>query len=154
MYLVFNLLCFFFILSFDSSFLFFPLFLFDLFWQEVLSSELFYKKYTLHNYDLTEGKPTLYLNEWQDPEEWTCYWAYEGGPDQWVFAKPPKEWKCGIVHPADLKPETDETIKFSDFLLAMTKLDKFNKDSRKLKIMCGKYECRVWMCFLVIVVFT
>ena len=105
-----------------------------------MSSEQFYKRYTLHNYDWTEGKPTLFLNEWLSPEEWFCYWTDdEQGADRWVFAKPPKEWNCGIVHPADLKPEKDVTIKFSDFLVAMTKLEKLKKGADEFEIDFSKY---------------
>ena len=71
---------------------------------------------------------------------WSTHKAFGRGQDKWVFAKPPKEWNCGIVHPADLKPKTDDTIKFSDFLVAMTKLDKLKKGADEFEIDFGKYS--------------
>lgn len=63
--------------------------------QEVISSESFYKAYTLSHYNFdNEEQPSGHLAAWQDPEEWFCYWddsyADDKTADAYVFSDPPE----------------------------------------------------------------
>ena len=111
--------------------------------QEVISSESFYKTYTLGHYNFDdEEQPSGHLAVWQNPEEWFCYWNDDNNDDDdsdlYVFADPPKRWKCGIVHLAEYKLESDKDLRYKDFYRAVAILMKIQKAADELQLDCGK----------------
>lgn len=112
------------------------------FTQQVISSESFYKTYTLSHYSFDdEEQPSGHLEVWQNPEEWFCYWNDDKNDDEsdlYVFADPPKRWKCGIVHLAEYKLESDKELRYKDFFRAVAILMKIQKAADELQLDCGK----------------
>ena len=111
--------------------------------QEVISSESFYKAYTLSHYNFdNEEQPSGHLAAWQDPEEWFCYWddsyADDKTADAYVFSDPPERWKCGIVHLAKYKLESDKDLRYKDFFRAVAILMRIQKAAEQLDLDCGK----------------
>lgn len=107
-----------------------------------MTSEQFWKSYTLKHYDFSdEEAPTGHLEVWQDPEEWYCYWDdREDKSDIHVFSDPPKRWKCGIVHLANFTLGSDKDIKYKDFLRAIVILMKLHKAGGELQLDCGEFD--------------
>lgn len=109
--------------------------------QELLSSEQFYKRYVLSHFNLElEEQPSGLLNMWTDPDNWFCYWAGRGDPNYWIFADPPKRWKCGVVHLAEYELETHRELRYKDFCRALYILSRIQKaaEPEELRLDCSK----------------
>ena len=77
---------------------------------------------------------------WTDPDNWFCYWARRGDPNYWVFADPPKRWKCGVVHLAEYELETHRELRYKDFCRALYILSRIQKaaEPEELRLDCSK----------------
>lgn len=78
---------------------------------------------------------------WTDPDNWFCYWAQWSDPNYWVFADPPKRWKCGVVHLAEYELETHRELRYKDFCRALYILSRIQKaaEPEELQLDCSKY---------------
>lgn len=111
-------------------------------WKELLSSEQFYKRYVLSHFNLElEEQPSGLLNMWTDPDNWFCYWARRGDPNYWVFADPPKRWKCGVVHSAEYELETHRELRYKDFCRALYILSRIQKAAEPEEL---RLDCMMW----------
>lgn len=77
---------------------------------------------------------------WTDPDNWFCYWARRGDPNYWIFADPPKRWKCGVVHLAEYELETHHELRYKDFCRALYILSRIQKaaEPEELRLDCSK----------------
>lgn len=78
---------------------------------------------------------------WTNPDNWFCYWAQWSDPNYWVFADPPKRWKCGVVHLAEYELETHGELRYKDFCRALYILSRIQKaaEPEELQLDCSKY---------------
>jgi len=114
-----------------------PLICFCFVW-DLLSSEQFCKRYVLSHHNLeVEEQPSGLLKMWNDPDDWLCSWAHHE-EEAWVFSKPPKRWKCGIVHLRDYALETHADLKYKDFCRAVYILSRIQKaaEPEELQLHC------------------
>ena len=55
-----------------------------------------------------------------------------------MFSDPPERWKCGIVHLAKYKLESDKYLRYKDFFQAVAILMRIQKAAEQLDLDCGK----------------
>ena len=56
----------------------------------------------------------------------------------YVFADPPKRWKCGIVHLPEYSLESDKNLRYKDFFQAVTILMRIQKAAVEFQLDCRK----------------
>lgn len=111
-------------------------------WQELLSSQQFWKNYyALSHIDCSdEENPTGHLKSWQDPDCFYCYWdENEDKSNIYVFSEPPKRWKCGIIHLSNFTLQSCQDIKYKDFFYAVRILMRIQKAATELELDCGAF---------------